>query len=189
MSYRLLALALAVAAFSSMHAASVDAQSVYVAPGGVYVGSGPVYVIPPPTNGTAPYVAPAYGYGYGPPEVVAPPPAVVAPTVYSPSQVYYGEPRDGYYGEPSNGYYGEPSGGYYGEPSNGYYGASNGGYYGAPLLAYGARRVLRPPVAVPHQSPRLYGRGTPLRRRDLSAVSSRPHLVAPGRRPHTVFRR
>jgi uncharacterized membrane protein YfcA len=34
MSYR--SLALAVAAFSSMHVASADAQSVYVAPGGVF---------------------------------------------------------------------------------------------------------------------------------------------------------
>ena len=42
MSFR--SLALLVAAFSSMHVASADAQSVYVAPGGVYVGGGPVYV-------------------------------------------------------------------------------------------------------------------------------------------------
>ena len=60
MSYQ--SLALAVAVFSSMHVASADAQSVYVAPGGVYVGSGPVYVIPPPTNGAAPHVAPTNGY-------------------------------------------------------------------------------------------------------------------------------
>ncbi len=52
MSYR--SLALAVAAFSSMHVASADAQSVYVAPGGVYVGGGPVYVIPAPNNGAPP---------------------------------------------------------------------------------------------------------------------------------------
>jgi len=76
MSYR--SLALAIAAFSSMHVASADAQSVYVAPGGVYVGGGPVYVIPAP-NGAAPYVAPTYGYEYGPPAVAAPGPAVVAP--------------------------------------------------------------------------------------------------------------
>src|SRR5437016_7365518 len=30
----------------SIHVASADAQSVYVAPGGVYVGGGPVYLIP-----------------------------------------------------------------------------------------------------------------------------------------------
>jgi hypothetical protein len=78
MSYR--SLALAVAAFSSIQVASADAQSVYVAPGGVYIGGGPVYVIPAPNNGAAPYVAPTYGYEYGPPAVVAPAPAVVAPT-------------------------------------------------------------------------------------------------------------
>jgi len=51
MSYR--SLALAIAAFSSMHVASADAQSVYVAPGGVYVGGGPV--------SPAPLVAPTTG--------------------------------------------------------------------------------------------------------------------------------
>ncbi len=67
MSYR--SLVLAVAALSSMHVTNADAQSVYVAPGGVYVGSGPVYVIPAPNNGAPPYVAPTYGYEYGPPAV------------------------------------------------------------------------------------------------------------------------
>src|SRR5215831_4133856 len=88
MSYR--SLALAIAAFSSMHVASADAQSVYVAPGGVYVGGGPVYVIPAPSNGAGPYVAPSYGYEYGPPAVVAPGPAVVAPT--TPNGGYYAPP-------------------------------------------------------------------------------------------------
>ena len=84
MSYR--SLVLAVAALSSMHVTNADAQSVYVAPGGVYVGSGPVYVIPAPNNGAPPYVAPTYGYEYGPPAVMAPGPAVVAPTtVYGPN--------------------------------------------------------------------------------------------------------
>jgi hypothetical protein len=78
---------------SSMHVSSADAQSVYVAPGGVYVGGGPVYVIPAPNNGPAPYVAPTYGYEYGPPAVVAPAPAVVAPTtVYGPNGGYYAPP-------------------------------------------------------------------------------------------------
>jgi hypothetical protein len=54
MSYRSLAL---VVAFLSLHVASADAQSVYVAPGGVYVGGGPVYVIPAPNNGAGSYVA------------------------------------------------------------------------------------------------------------------------------------
>ena len=49
MSYR--SIALAVAAFSSMHIANANAQSVYVAPGGVYIGAGPVYVTPAPNNG------------------------------------------------------------------------------------------------------------------------------------------
>jgi hypothetical protein len=99
MRYR--SLALAVAAFSSLHVASAAAQSVYVAPGGVYVGAGPVYVIPAPNNGAAPYVN-----GYGPPAVVAPPPAVVAPsTVYVPNGGYYGGyPNRGYYDAPLSAY-------------------------------------------------------------------------------------
>ena len=67
MSYRPLALGIAVAALSSMHIGSAAAQSVYVAPGGVYVapGAGPVYVTPSaPINGAAAYVAPGYGNGY-----------------------------------------------------------------------------------------------------------------------------
>ena len=95
MSYR--SLVLAVAALSSMHVTNAEAQSVYVAPGGVYVGSGPVYVIPAPNNGAPPYVAPTYGYEYGPPAVMAPGPAVVAPTtVYGPNGGYYGAPLSGY---------------------------------------------------------------------------------------------
>src|SRR4030095_6646799 len=65
MSYRSLALALA--AFSSMHVASADAQSVYVAPGGVYVGGGPVYVIPAPTHRGGPLGAPQLGIEIWPP--------------------------------------------------------------------------------------------------------------------------
>jgi len=66
MSYRLPALAAAVAALSVICIANAAAQSVYVAPGGVYVapGAGPVYVTPGvPTNGAAAYVAPVPGYG------------------------------------------------------------------------------------------------------------------------------
>src|SRR5215471_8331086 len=81
-------LVLAVAAFSSMHIADANAQSVYVAPGGVYIGGGPVYVTPAPPT---PYVAPTYGYGYGAPAVVAPAPPIVAPTAaYGPNGVYGG---------------------------------------------------------------------------------------------------
>jgi hypothetical protein len=132
MSYR--SLALLVAAFSSMHVANADAQSVYVAPGGVYVGGGPVYVIPAPNNGAAPYVAPTYGYEYAPPAVVAPAPAVVAPTTV------YG-----------------PNGGYYAPaplvaPTTVY--GPNGGYYSAPLSAYAAEPSPRPPVAVPYSGRR-----------------------------------
>ena len=67
MSYRPLALVIAVAALSSMHIGSAAAQPVYVAPGGVYVapGAGPVYVTPSaPINGAAAYVDPRYGNGY-----------------------------------------------------------------------------------------------------------------------------
>ena len=68
MSHRSHALALAGAAFLSMHVGGAAAQSVYVAPGGIYVapGAGPVYVTPPaPTNGAAAYIGPRDGYGYG----------------------------------------------------------------------------------------------------------------------------
>src|SRR5215471_1186530 len=102
---------LAIAAFSSVHVAGANAQSVYVAPGGVYIGGGPVYVIPAP-NGAAPYAAPSYGYEYGPPGVGVPPPVAVAPpavappAVVAPTSVY----ESGYY--ESGGYH--PPGGYYG---------------------------------------------------------------------------
>src|SRR5436190_18267652 len=98
MSYRPHALAITVAALSSMHIASAAAQSVYVAPGGIYVvpGAGPVYVTPAapingaaayvepgplngaayvepgPGYGTVAYVEPRYGYGYGPRPYLAP---------------------------------------------------------------------------------------------------------------------
>jgi|SRR5215813_2251116 len=93
-------LVLAIAAFSSIHVAGADAQSVYVAPGGVYIGGGPVYVTPAP----APYAAPAYGYGYGygPPAAVAPAPAIVAPApaVVAPTALY----GSGYYDTPLSAY-------------------------------------------------------------------------------------
>jgi hypothetical protein len=107
MSYRPLALAVAVAALSSMHIASAAAQSVYVAPGGVYIGAGagPVYVTPPaPTNGTAAYVGPGYGYRYGTAAYVEPsdddgygPATYVEPSYgYGYGPAAYVEPRYGY---------------------------------------------------------------------------------------------
>jgi hypothetical protein len=96
MSYRILALA--VAALTTMHVVSANAQSVYVAPGGVYIGAGPVYVIPAPNHGGAGYVAPTYGNEYGPPAVGIPP-AVIAPTVYGTGGGYYGAPLSDYAAE------------------------------------------------------------------------------------------
>src|ERR1043166_5588057 len=86
-------LVLAIAAIASICATSADAQSVYVAPGGVYIGGGPVYVTPAPAPYAAPtygppYAAPTYGYGYGPPAVAVPAPAIVAPTPVYEAPVY-----------------------------------------------------------------------------------------------------
>jgi hypothetical protein len=88
-------LVLAIAAIASICATSANAQSVYVAPGGVYIGGGPVYVTPAPAPYAAPtygppYAAPTYGYGYGPPApaIVAPAPAIVAPTAAYEAPVY-----------------------------------------------------------------------------------------------------
>ena len=83
-------LVLALAALSSFHVADANAQSVYVAPGGVYIGGGPVYVTPAPANVPTPYAAPTYGYGYAPPAAVVPAPAIGAPaTTYEPYGSYY----------------------------------------------------------------------------------------------------
>ena len=136
MSYRSLAL---VVAFLSLHVASADAQSVYVAPGGVYVGGGPVYVIPAPNNGAGFYVAPSYGYEYGPPAVVAPPAAVAPTTVYGPNGGYYAAPTvvaPAPLVAPTTVY------------------GSNGGYYCAPLSAYAAELPPRPRVAIPYSGNR-----------------------------------
>lgn len=91
-------LVFAIAAFSSVHVAGANGQSVYVAPGGVYIGGGPVYVTPAPSYAPTPYAAPTYGYGYGPPAPVAPPP-LVAPTAYAPYGAYYDAPISAYAAE------------------------------------------------------------------------------------------
>lgn len=81
-------LALAMATLASMYIGNAEAQSVYVAPGGVYIAGGPVYVIPAPNTGVAPYVAPTNGYGYGPPAVITPPPVVDPTAYYAPAAGY-----------------------------------------------------------------------------------------------------
>lgn len=93
-------LVLAIAAVSSIHVAGANAQSVYVAPGGVYIGGGPVYVTPAP-NWATPYAAPTYGYGYAPPAVLAPAPPIAAPTatLYGPDGGYYDAPIVAYRAE------------------------------------------------------------------------------------------
>jgi len=160
MSYRPLALAVAVAALSSMHISSAAAQSVYVAPGGVYIGAGagPVYVTPPaPTNGAAAYVGPGYGNGYGTAAYVEP----GYDDGYGPAA--YVEPSYGYgygptaYVEPSYGYgYGPRP---YVGPRYGYgYGPAvpNRRYYSGPRSAYAAALPPRPRVAVPYRAGRRF---------------------------------
>src|SRR6266849_4401663 len=162
MSYRPLALAVAVAALSSMHISSAAAQSVYVAPGGVYIGAGagPVYVTPPaPTNGAAAYVGPGYGNGYGTAAYVEP----GYDDGYGPAA--YVEPSYGYgygptaYVEPSYGYgYGPRP---YVGPRYGYgYGPAvpNRRYYSGPRSAYAAALPPRPRVAVPYRAGRCVAR-------------------------------
>ena len=148
MSYRPLALGIAVAALSSMHIGSAAAQSVYVAPGGVYVapGAGPVYVTPSaPINGAAAYVGPGYGNGY-------------ETTAYVEPDSDYVEGPPVYVG-PSYGY-GYGPGPYVG-PRYGYgYGPAvpNRGYYSGPRSAYAAALPPRPRVAVPYRAGRCVGR-------------------------------
>jgi len=160
MSYRPLALGIAVAALSSMHIGSAAAQSVYVAPGGVYVapGAGPVYVTPSaPINGAAAYIGPRDGYGYGTAAYVEP------GYGYDDGPVAYVEPSYGYgpgpYVGPRYGYgYGPRP---YVGPRYGYgYGPAgpNRGYYSGPRSAYAAAPPARPRVAVPYRAGRCIGR-------------------------------
>ena len=153
MSYRPLALAVAVAALSSMHIASAAAQSVYVAPGGIYIGAGagPVYVTPPaPINGAAATVGRGYRYGYGT--------AAYVESSYDSDDDYgYGPPA---YVEPRYGYgYGPRP--YLGPKRYGYgYGPAvpNRRYYSGPRSAYAAALPPRPRVAVPYRAGRCVGR-------------------------------
>ena len=177
MSYRPLALGIAVAALSSIHIVSAAAQSVYVAPGGVYVapGAGPVYVTPSaPINGAAAYAGPGYGNGYETTAYVEPdsdyvggPPVYVGPSYgsgYGPGP--YVGPRYGY-GYGPRPYDAGPRYGYgygprpYAGPKYGYgYGPAvpNRGFYSGPRSAYAAALPPRPRVAVPYRAGRCVGR-------------------------------
>jgi hypothetical protein len=98
MRYR--SLAISVAAFA-LAPFSANAQSVYVAPGGVYIASGPVYVTPaaPVPYGPPAPVVPAPTSAYGPPPVYGPPAQVyAAPTTYDAPAVVYATPAKVYQG-------------------------------------------------------------------------------------------
>ncbi len=135
MNYRLLALAIAGLSFAQI--ATADAQSVYVAPGGVYIGGGPVYVLPGNGNGNGGYVEPTLG-------------GVVGATPYLAPTAVYGN---------GGGYYNGNGGGYYNGNGNGYYNGNGNGYNGdAVLSAYGRARLYggelppRPPALVPYSN-------------------------------------
>lgn len=142
MNYRSLALAIASLSFAQI--ATADAQSVYVAPGGVYIGGGPVYVLP--GNGNGGYVEPTLGGG------------VLGPTPYlAPSVAVYGNGNGGgYYNGNGGGYYNGNGGGYYNGNGGGYYNGNGGG--DAVLSAYGRARLYggelppRPPALVPYSN-------------------------------------
>src|SRR5262245_26784270 len=91
-------LAILVTLLSSACIPAAEAQTVYVAPGGVYVGAGagPVYVAPPPPNSAVPYEAPPYA----PPAYLAPPYAApryeAAPSVYGDGEGVYADPYAAY---------------------------------------------------------------------------------------------
>ncbi len=133
-------IALAIAALSAAHITTADAQSVYVAPGGVYIAGGPVYVIPAPSNGNGNYVEPIYdhgnGYDYG--NGGLEPSPYSAPVVVAPGAGYVVAP----YGLNGNGY----GAGY----RNGYRPPRAPAYHnGDPVLStYASARVPRPPTAI-----------------------------------------
>ena len=145
MTYR--SLALAISALSFAQAVPADAQSVYVAPGGMYVQSAQVFVRP---DAYGPPVGVVPGPAYGPPVGVVPGPAYGPPPYVAPSHVYaappYVEPAP-LYGAPVYGppVYGEPP--VYAEPEPAY--VSRARTYAAPF-AYARETVVRPPAPVPH---------------------------------------
>jgi len=133
MMYR--SLALAIAALLSTQAATAEAQSVYVAPGGIYVESARLYV------NAERYAPPAHvvpGPAYGPPAVVVPGPVYGAPA--------YVEPVPSY-GAPAYGatVYGEPP--VYVDPAPAYVARER--TYLAPM-AYAKQIAPRPPASVPY---------------------------------------
>ncbi len=183
MSYRILALS--IATLASLPVASAQAQTVYVAPGGVYVANGPVIVTPAPGYGAAGVVAPGYGapavvapgygapgVGYGSPPVDYVPPAVVAPEVVAPAAGYepggyepggYGRAgyaRAGYDGRLRAAGYGRAR--VYAAPPPAYYGEpgyARRGYAGPPVYARPGMRgaARRPPVYAADIAPRPPG--------------------------------
>jgi hypothetical protein len=99
MRYRSLAACAATFAIASI--SSANAQSVYVAPGGVYIASGPVYVTPaaPAPYGPPAPLVPAPTSAYVPPPVYGPPaPVYAAPTTYDAPAVVYATPAPVYQG-------------------------------------------------------------------------------------------
>jgi hypothetical protein len=161
MSYRSLAVAGAVAAFSMMHIENAAAQVVNVAPGGIYVAPGAtVYVTPGVPNngaasayvargpgyggtvayvesdydygyGTAAYVEPSYRYGYGPGPYVEP------RFAYGYGQRPYLAPRYGYGYGPA---------------------VANRRYYNGARAAYASTLPARPRLAVPYRAGPCIGR-------------------------------
>ena len=122
MNYRLLALAIAGLSFAQI--ATADAQSVYVAPGGVYIGGGPVYVLPGNGNGNGGYVEPTLG-------------GVVGATPYLAPTAVYGN-GGGYYNGNGGGYYNGNGNGYYNGNGNGYYNGTDGDACSAPTAGRGS---------------------------------------------------
>jgi len=131
--YRSLALA---AAALSAHVATAEAQSVYVAPGGVYAPASHIYV-KPGAYGTYGVPDPTYA-----PSVYGPAPFVTSDPVYVEPGPVYGAP--GYAGN----VYAPPR--VYVEPEPAYFARER--TVVAPL-SYAQEIAPRPPVAVP------YGRG------------------------------